>query len=61
MYFPKRSVFFKFRYVCLLQIQIIIFPFILFHHMLYLVTDMSIKALFFSGALIELLNLRKLQ
>jgi hypothetical protein len=52
---------FKFRYVCLLQIQIIIFPFILFHHVPYLMTDMSIKALCFSGTLIELLNFLNLQ
>lgn len=52
---------FKFRCVCVLQIQIIIFPFILVHHVLCLMTGMSIKALCFSGTLIELSNLRKPQ
>lgn len=52
---------FKFRYVCLLQIQIIVFPFILVHHVLYLLTHTSVKALCFSWTLIELFNSRKLQ
>ena len=47
MYCPKVLCLFKVRYVCLLQIQIIEFPFILVHHVLYLMTAMSIKALCF--------------
>jgi len=50
--FQNVMCFLKFRYVCLLQTQIIIFPFILVHHVLYLMADMCIKALCFSGTLI---------